>query len=329
MDERRTAWRRETARPVAWSAWYPAAAGASATHDIFGSGEAALFRATPVALKAALSTVEATWPVVVMSHGTGGSAQSLSWLGHALANKGLVAIGVSHHGNTSLEPALPEGFLCWWERTIDLSFIMDHLAATGRFAGLLDFSQTAAVGFSLGAYCVLSLAGATTHMPLFDEWLASAGRLANAPREFPDLGRELARLLAESQQFRQSWARSGDGYRDDRIKAAVLLAPAPPVRALTPASLAAIHTRLHIIASGGDMEAPIEGCASWLCRQNAAFSMTQLPDAVGHYVFLPEATPFGKQVAPEICADISGVDRSSVHADVVALCARAFAQGIG
>jgi predicted dienelactone hydrolase len=89
-------------------------------HDIGPPGDP-IFRGHPIAMDAPLSPARAKYPLILLSHGTGGSADSLDWLGAALAAAGYVVIGVNHPGNNALEPLTREGFMLWWERALDLS----------------------------------------------------------------------------------------------------------------------------------------------------------------------------------------------------------------
>ncbi|MDP1700372.1 MAG: hypothetical protein Q8L53_05330 [Aestuariivirga sp.] len=272
-----------------------------------------------VAENSALNSLQNQWPVVLLSHGTGGTAQGLCWLGTRLAAKGFISIGVSHHGNTAAEPYLPEGFLCWWERARDLTIILDLLATRGPFADRLDLDRVVAAGFSLGSYAVLQLAGAVSSRNLLDEWLATMGAHVGGPREFPDLATHIPELRVKSTQYRQSLERNSDSYLDPRIKAIVALAPAPPVRSFKPESVAKIAVPTTLIAGQNDVEAPHEQCALWLKENNPSFQVELLGREVGHYVFLPEATKAGKAWEPNICRDPDGVDRAAIHASVAAI----------
>lgn len=312
-DPERHAWQSEEPRPLAWAAWYPASANAVATEKLLGPPGNEIFRMDAVASGADLSHQQDRWPIVLLSHGTGGSAHGLCWLGCYLASRGYIAVGVSHHGNTAIEPYLAEGFMCWWERARDLTVILDWAAGDGPHAGRVDLSNVFAAGFSLGGYTVLSLAGAVSDLTLFQTWLDAQGDLAGGPREFPDLADRVPELLAHSEPFRQSMERHGRSYHDSRVKAVAALAPAPPVRAFTPASLSSIVVPVHIMTGEADAEAPHEDCSLWLKRQNPAFDVTLLGANVGHYVFLPEATETGRRLEPLICRDPDDVDRRAIH----------------
>lgn len=308
-DPTRPRWRGEGARPLAWAAWYPATAGAAAAERLADT----LFTMGPVAEAAAVSRAELRWPVVLLSHGTGGTAQGMGWLGRRLAERGFVCIGVNHHGNTAVEPYLAEGFLCWWERSADLSAILDHLAADASLGPRLDLDRVAVCGFSLGGHTALASAGAIFSMARFEAWRTSGAMPLDGPREFPDLVGQVAALEAGSAAFRESLARHGDDYRDPRVRAVLALAPAPTVRGFEPESLARIEAPARILAGEADTEAPHDLCALWLAERNPRFRIELLGPEVGHYVFVGEPTEEGRRLEPAICLDAPGVDRRAIQ----------------
>ncbi|MCA1439913.1 alpha/beta hydrolase [Ensifer sp. IC4062] len=257
-----------------------------------------------IAKEAPLAIRQEAYPVVVLSHGTGGTAAGLAWLAQRLARNGFFVIGVDHHGNTATEAYRAEGFLCWWERARDLTVLLDH-HATGPFARRIDLGRVYAAGFSLGGYTVLSLLGAITEMPLFVNW-ASDKPWGNGPREFPNLGELIPTLLESNPVFRASWDRQSASYMDTRIKGGLLCAPAPTVRGLTIDSLMKIDVPVSIAAVGKDLEAPSDLCAEWVHQNLPNSTFTLLDPGAGHYVFLCECTDWGKAHEAEICRDAPG-----------------------
>lgn len=315
-DGSRSNWTGDGSRPVAWSAWYPIEGNTERRAVL--SEKVSSFLSDEAIEDARLANRHRSYPAVLLSHGTGGTASGLSWLGRRLAKAGFIAIGVDHHGNTAAEPYCPEGFLCWWERARDLTVLLDHHIAEGKFAGRLDPDRTFAAGFSLGGYTVLSLLGAITNMTLFRDWAADKP-WGNGPREFPDLGNQVAPLLETSAVFRASWSRQSSSYQDPRIKAALLCAPAPTVRGLTVESLREIVVPVAIAAVGADLEAPAELCAEWVHEHLPNSTMDLLDPMAGHYTFLCECSEWGKTHEADICVDAPGVDRRWVHDRAVAL----------
>lgn len=256
-------------------------------------------------------------PVVVLSHGTGGWGHGIGWLGEALASQGFVVIAANHHGNTAVEPYVAEGFLCWWERARDLSVLLDCLSAEGVFAGRIDFDRVFAAGFSLGGYTALALLGAITDVAIFHAWNDEARR-QRGPREFPNLTDQIGPLMERNAIFRESWSRQSMSYRDSRIRAALVCAPAPTVRAFTAESLAMISVPVAMAVGGADREAPAEQCAIWLHERLPNSSLSLLGRDVGHYVFLCEGTEARRMREPELYVDAAEVDRRAIHEAVIA-----------
>lgn len=317
LDASRPNWNDDGHRPVAWSAWYP-------TDDPSPGGQPSghLFDLGEVARDAALKDI-ARCPVVLLSHGTGGTAESLGWLARALAQSGHIVLAANHHGNTGLAPHHPAGFLCWWERATDLTFLLTSSAQTGFFADRLDLDRVSAVGFSLGGHTVMALAGARTSLAAFDTWRHDNSIAAGGPKEFPDAADHIPDLLRKSPAFRHSWARHGDDVSDDRVRAVVAIAPAPPVRGLTAPSVARLDVAVTLLTGGGDTEAPSQHCAHWLLRQNKAFAHHDLGPHVGHYTFLERPTDAALEGRVDIFTDHASVDRQQVHDRAATLVLRA------
>jgi predicted dienelactone hydrolase len=316
-----------------WAAWYPAPDDAIEQEAPARLAAISFFALGSAAREGDLSDAQRRYPVVLLSHGTGGAASGLDWLARRLALRGFIALAVNHHGNTAAaERYRPEGFLAQWERPRDLSLLLDHIETHPAFAGRLDLDRVFAGGFSAGAYTAAAALGAIT---LFSQYRPPAGdasganaapaALTNGPREFPDLADHLPRLLAESAVFRASWARMSADYHDPRIKAALLCAPGRSVRGFSPESLAAIATPVTIATGGADEVGPPAECTFWLQRQLPHASAEIVHPDAGHYVFLPEATATGRRMAPDICVDPPTVDRHTIHERAAAIALDLFA----
>jgi predicted dienelactone hydrolase len=124
-DGTRRSWSGTESRPMATAIWYPAPRGTPETEwrvSIFNAGWSA--QGAPIAAS------PRKFPLVVLSHGTGGGAATLSWLAETLASNGYVVAAVNHHGNTAAEPSYrPQGFILWWERARDVSLSTPSLTS--------------------------------------------------------------------------------------------------------------------------------------------------------------------------------------------------------
>ncbi|MGL4238421.1 alpha/beta hydrolase family protein [Tabrizicola sp.] len=313
-DPDRSDWDGAQPRPLAWSAWYPASSSTGDGKHPVGQ----FFDLGPVQVDADLAE-SGPFPVVLMSHGTGGSPESMGWLARKLAQDGYVVVGAHHHGNTGREPYRPEGFLCWWERALDLSVLLSQLGSKGPLAHRLDLGRVSAVGFSLGGYTVLAMAGARSSVERYVKWSSERNLFTAGPRELPDAGNHVPHLLKSSKVFRDSWARQGDSFVDQRIRRIVAIAPPPPVRAFDVASLGSISIPVTLITGEADTEAPSHECADWLVHANPRFRRVSVGEDVGHYTFLgfPAEGVSGEGF---IFADNPGISRSKIHdwtADIV------------
>jgi predicted dienelactone hydrolase len=106
-------WRGAKTHALVTTVWYPADSASVEKPQWVGPLNAPLFAvgsAAPDARPAA-----GRLPLVVLSHGTGGSALMLGWLGTTLAAHGYIAAAVNHPGNNRLEPYTPAGFSLWWD----------------------------------------------------------------------------------------------------------------------------------------------------------------------------------------------------------------------
>jgi predicted dienelactone hydrolase len=327
QDPERQNWSGDGPRPIRWSAWYPAVE-AAIERTVTLPPDHPKFVMGAVARDACLNEGSDRFPLVLMSHGTGGTAASLGWLAGSLAAAGYVVLGVDHHGNTGSEPCRAEGFLCWWERPRDLTVALDALSRAGPFAGRFDLARVACVGFSLGGYTALSAVGAITDMALFRNGTAALS-FGKGPREFPDVEEQIELLLKENTIFRKSWESQFETNLDSRIKRVVALAPAPPVRAFTPDSLASIAVPVTIMVGEADREAPADLCSIWLSNHLPNSCLHILGPDVGHYTFLCAGTDEGRRSMAQVWEDASGIDRNAVHRIAVGIALGALEQRLG
>lgn len=308
-DDARQDWQRSGPRPLTTTIWYPAVAGTGEERTLGGP----MFVAGPQAIGAEPQPGGARLPLVLLSHGTGGTALQLGWLARSLVARGHIVAAVNHHGNTAAEPEpRPEGFLLFGERARDLSAVLDRLLADPQFGPRIDPARIGAAGFSLGGYTVIALAGGRFEWATFDAYCASPARDATCdPQpEFPEAVARFGRMLADDPWLRELYDRAGDSFRDARIGAVFAIAPALG-GGFGADGLASIRIPLHVVVGDADEQAPAAGNAAHYAGNIAGAGLTVLP-GVGHYTFLAECTAQGRQVL-SICKDGDGVDRGRVH----------------
>ena len=161
-------WRGAQTEALRCMLWYPAPPQTPEAPQTFGiAGSPALFRAGQAARDAAPADTAQHLPVVVLSHGLGGTADQFGWLAPELARRGYLVVAVNHPGNNALEPYTAEGFLLWWERALDISDVLDSLLADKTWAPRVDPARIGALGYSIGGETVLALAGARIDQQAF------------------------------------------------------------------------------------------------------------------------------------------------------------------
>jgi predicted dienelactone hydrolase len=306
--------------------WYPAEQEAVEQPQWIGPPNAPLFSAGKAAPDAKVASGRAKFPLIVLSHGTGGSAPVVAWVGTALAAQGYIVAAVNHPGNNALEQYTPQGFLLWWERAKDISIVIDQMLVDSTFGGRIDAGRIGAAGFSLGGYTVIELAGGTTERSAYLDFCKSpkADNICKAPPEFPgnlfDVSGELGKTDSE---YRDSVNRSSDSYRDPRIRAVFAMAPALGP-AFTPAGLAKISIPVEIVAGASDSNVPIESSARYFAAHILHAKLTIFPGAVGHYDFLDSCTDQGRKTLALLCEDAPGVDRDGIHERTIEMVVRFF-----
>lgn len=314
VDPARRNWTNTGPRPLATVVWYPAAPGAPLV-DVL-AGQKVPFRVPLVAAGAPLAPGARKYPLVVLSHGTGGAAVSLMWLGHALAAHGYIVAAVNHHGNNALEPPTPQGFLLPWERATDLSLLITQMLADPQFGPRIDPARIGATGFSLGGFTVIELAGGRIDFQAFLDFCASPERdFTCAPQpEFPEAWAQFNAIKDKDPQVIASLKRSGDSYRDERVRAAFAMAPALG-EGFSEARLNGVTIPVQIVIGGGDTVTPLETNAERFSAFIPGAKLTVLDGPVQHYDFLDECTPEAAAAVP-LCQEKPGVDRARVHAKV-------------
>ncbi len=308
VDPERTNWQGDAARPIAATVWYPAA-----SNSVESEWSASVFRFGRSALDAPFADNK-RHPLVVISHGTGGSAAQLSWLAERLVNAGFIVAGVNHHGNTAAEDTKsPAGFVLPGERARDLTVLIDELLADHELAPHIDPARIGAAGFSLGGYTVLAAAGA--HLT-FSDWQsrckdATDNPACRLPPEADFTIEDVRTLAGKSPAFTAALARGQQPANDPRIHAVYAMAPAL-VSLLAKQDVSAIQAPVKIALAEQDQQILLPKTAEVIRADLQNAEVTRIPDA-GHYAFLAPCTFRGKILLGDLCRDSNGVDRSEVH----------------
>jgi predicted dienelactone hydrolase len=294
------------AAPVAASVWYPV--GTPIYRGLIGDN--AVFEGTPAYVGAAIA--QGQFPLVLLSHGSGGNMDNLSWLSSRLALRGAMVLAVNHPGSTSGDSS-PRRSVRLTERAADLRAALDHVLADDTFARHIDRSRIAALGFSLGGATALNLVGAQTDRGLYREYCDQLGDQAVDCVFFAKGGVDFDNLPA---------AFEGQ-MRDPRIGAAIAIDPGLTY-AFTDASVAAMDLPVLLVNLGGEERWKAgdvgAGGSNLVGRLPRVEYATASP--ANHFTFLALCKPSGRERLAEerddpVCDDPAGTDRAAIHEEIV------------
>ena len=162
-------------RPLTLEVWYPARSSASQSArvtyaSVLGRSNDPKRPLIPFTFAgrairdAEPDTRQNAYPLVIVSHGYPGSRLLLTYLTENLASKGYVVAAIDHTESTYSDLAgFPSTLL---NRAFDDLFVLDEMArlsqkgSTSFLAGLLNAQNTALIGYSMGGYGALNVAGA-------------------------------------------------------------------------------------------------------------------------------------------------------------------------
>lgn len=302
---------------LAVTIWYPT----EAKGDAVPAGDAhGIFKGAP-ALKDA-APVKDRLPLVVVSHGSGGNVESMGWLGVELAKAGFVVAGPNHPGTTSGD-STPATTPRIWERTQDLSTVIDFLVTDAKWRQRIDARHIGVVGFSLGGATAMEIAGARADLEAYARycdryakwdcaWFAGGRAYVDGALQKVDKFdlRSLDRTLFERSNL------------DPRVKSAVLVDPGL-AQAYVEQSLKEIAIPMTFINLGNPGTIPEAVIADRLAALTPYGRYFTVHDA-DHFSFLPECREGSAELLKSagevdpICTE-TGRPRADIHAELIRL----------
>ncbi|WPU92560.1 hypothetical protein SNE25_24870 [Mucilaginibacter sabulilitoris] len=297
-------------RPLITEVWYP-------TMDTLKKSDMAFspfVRANSVR-DGKLPTVKL--PLIILSHGTGGSRLSLEWLADSLVKSGFIVAAVDHWGNT-FDNKIGIEFAKPWERPQDISFVLTSLLNEHDFKAIIDPTKVGAAGFSFGGFTVIALAGGKFDFMTLRNYYKTVGHKELEIPEFPNVAKFLddSTLLAGAKNY--------PPLQDKRIKAFFSISPALGPGFVSGKQVKDISGPVYIVGSQSDSIAPVKTNALHYHELIKGSQYYINPGKTGHYVMLQEAIDEVKKQAPIYFTDDSSVNRHQVHIKVDSLATNFF-----
>jgi len=237
-------------------------------------------------------------PLIVMSHGNWGTRYSQGWLAERLVRDGYIVVSVTHPG-TAANDQTSAGLYRLWDRSADVSFVLDQILRSPVWSPLIDERRIGFVGHSFGGWAGVSLAGGR-----FDPERQRAFCLANQIDFY-------CRGVAEQEVSTFDSADAARSYRDRRFNAFYIMGSGP-AQGFDSQSLQAINTPMLVDSALRDEILDVEANSRVFAQLIP--SAREIRRDAGHFVYVPECRiVLGALLAPQICADPPGVDRESAH----------------
>lgn len=286
--------------------WYPSGGGG----DQIVIAENNVFEGVQAAVGA---DVQVGWhPVVLFSHGMGGTDRAQAWLASGLATRGAVVVAVNHPNSTFGDFDMSQG-VKHWTRVADLSIALDNLLADPAFKEHVDPTRIMASGFSYGGWTALSMGGMTGNL---------AG-IVEACRAQIDTMEACDVLLSDGVRMQDIspdvW---NANYADPRITHVAAIDPGF-VWGLNAVNAAHLVPNVLMIGFGGndDRMSATNFDDSGLADLLPTAQIIRI-DPAFHFSAMPLCKPAGEEILKEenddpVCTDPVGTDRAGVHAGVI------------
>jgi predicted dienelactone hydrolase len=263
-------------------------------------------------------------PLVVISHGHGGSDLGHHDLAAYLASHGFVVATLEHPKDNFHDMSGVGTAAVLAGRPIQVKAAISELLHDPHWKTLIDPKRIGVTGFSAGGYAALMVVGA---VPRFDLYVGYCERHPQDPdcgllQKLQSQGTATA-ALAALQAGVDRWGKPDD----PRVKAAFAMAPLSLV--FDKAGLAHVDRPVFLYYGQDDrVLLPQENVLHIAPLIKTLAGITMIPKA-GHYVFLSPCSPQLSKSASDICKDPPGVDRVAAHQRINASALAFFRKALG
>lgn len=243
-----------------------------------------------------------SYPLIVFSHGSGGTD-----LGHhdsleALARAGFVAAAVEHPRDNSRDDSGLATDLQMIGRPHHIVALIDGLLRHPTLGPLIDKNRIGMVGHSAGGYTALLIAGAVPNFALAKEYRAAVATN-------PALQPYLQRADAVGHQRRKPDLQY---ISDPRVQALVLWAPGFGY-AFDRDGLSKVQVPILLYRPSEDDLVPNPWGAERIARFLPTRPEYHVLEGAGHFVFFAPCPWLLALIERQVCTDPAGIDRVAIH----------------
>jgi predicted dienelactone hydrolase len=307
--------------------WYPAEAGGEAALV----GDNKIFKGAWASLDAPV--IDGKLPLIVLSHGSGGRVEGMTWLATHLAAAGFVVAGPNHPGTMSGD-STPADTPKIWERTQDLSDVMIALTTDPRWSRTIDSDRIGVLGFSLGGAAAMEIVGAQANLEAYARYCDDSPAMMDCRWYAGGRGYvDGVQVRVEKVDLRKiDKERFEQSNLDKRVKSAVLVDPGLAT-VFDQQTVRAIAIPVTFINLGRAGAVPLAVEADKLVKLTPHGMHAHVVDSV-HFSFLPECKEGAAEVLKAfgeddpLCEDGGNRSRADIHAEVQRLTLEAFKRSL-
>jgi predicted dienelactone hydrolase len=240
-------------------------------------------------------------PLILISHGTGGSLSSHIDTANALARAGFVVVAITHIGDNTQDQSYVGNRIDLIDRPRQAKVSLDWVLSAWPGRLNLNPRRVGIFGFSLGGFTSLVLIGGTPQIE----------RMAQLCDSKPDAPECAFIKNAHGDQLSPN-IEAPLWIHDERIKAAVIAAPAASYL-FGPGDLREVSVPIQLWRAENDSHAPDAWNGAVIRDNLKAHPDSHLVQGVDHFVFLAPCSEALERIAAQICRDPAGFDRAAFH----------------